>query len=93
MIEQPLNYNNAEYIIFQGEKMKKSFKLEGLDCASCADKIQKQIVKINGVSKANLNFATCKLTIEGDESQMDQIIFLSKAIIKKYEPDVVVQSI
>ncbi|MCL2046339.1 MAG: cation transporter [Oscillospiraceae bacterium] len=73
--------------------MKKSFKLEGLDCASCADKIQKRIGKIDGVSDASLNFVTCKLVISGEESKMEQIVTSAKAVIKKLEPHVVVQSI
>ena len=73
--------------------MKKSFKLQGLDCANCAGKIEKGIGKLDGVSNANLNVITCKLTIEGEESKMDKIIVSAKAVIKKYEPHVVVQSI
>ena len=31
--------------------MQKSYKLEGLDCASCADKIEKSVQKINEEEK------------------------------------------
>ena len=71
--------------------MKKTFKLEGLGCASCADKIQNKISKLEGVSSATVNFVTTKLTIEGDESKMAQIVEFAAKIIKKLEPDVVMQ--
>ncbi len=40
----------------------------GLDCADCAAKLEKRILGLNGVLKANLNFATAKLTIEHSNS-------------------------
>ena len=33
--------------------MKKTFKLEGLDCANCAAKIENAVKKIDGVSSAS----------------------------------------
>ena len=71
--------------------MKKSFKLEGLCCPNCAAKIEDGIRKTAGVTAVTLNFATTKLTIEADEANMDGIITAAKAIIKRVEPDVVMQ--
>lgn len=68
--------------------MKKTFKLVGLDCASCAGKIENGIKKIDGVKSANVNFVTTKLTIEADESEMDRIVKHAKKVIRKFEPDV-----
>ena len=36
--------------------MKKVFKLEDLDCANCAAKMERAIAKINGVASANVSF-------------------------------------
>lgn len=71
--------------------MKKMFKLEGLDCANCAAKMQEGIGKIQGVSNATVNFITTKLVIEGEDDKMDGIIEAAKAVIKKLEPDVVLK--
>ena len=71
--------------------MKKIFKLDGLDCANCAAKIQDRICKLDGVDSAAVNFVTTKLTIVGDNEKMDNIIDAARAIIKKLEPDVVMQ--
>ena len=36
--------------------MKKKFKLEDLDCANCAAKMEEAIKKIEGVNDANVSF-------------------------------------
>ncbi|HBD64818.1 MAG TPA: heavy metal transporter [Clostridiales bacterium] len=71
--------------------MKKTFKLVGLDCANCAAKIEDKIGKLEGVSSATVNFMTTKLVIEAEDDKMDGIVDAAKAIVKKFEPDVVVQ--
>ena len=71
--------------------MKRIFKLEGLECASCAAKIQEGIGKLDGVNNATVNFALAKLTIDGEEGKIENIIESTKSLIKKLEPDVVMQ--
>lgn len=73
--------------------MKKVYKLEGLGCANCAAKIENAITKIKGVTSARVSFLTSKLTIEADSTNIDEIIKVSKDIVKKYEPNVVVTAI
>ena len=67
--------------------MKKSYKLQDLDCANCAAKMETAINKINGVNKATVSFMTQKLTIDADDSRFDEIIKETVATIKKVEPD------
>ena len=43
--------------------MKKKFKLEELDCANCAAKMENAIRKIPGVIEANISFMAQKLTL------------------------------
>jgi cation transport ATPase len=50
--------------------MKKTFLLEGLDCANCAAKMEKAINALDGVSRATVNFMTTKLVIEGEDEKM-----------------------
>ncbi len=44
--------------------MKKVLRLENLDCANCATKMENAIRKIDGVKDASVSFMTRKLTIE-----------------------------
>lgn len=71
--------------------MKKTFKLEGLDCAHCASKIETAVNALEGVTAATVNFMTTKMVIEGEDERFDNIVEKAKAIVKKLEPDVIVK--
>lgn len=67
--------------------MKKKFKLQNLDCANCAAKIEERVKAINGVTDASVSFMLQKLVIEASENDMERIISEAKSIIKAVEPD------
>ena len=67
--------------------MKKSYKLEELDCAHCAAKMEEAIKKIDGVNSASVNFIAQKLTVDADDGRFDEIMKKISAEIKKIEPD------
>jgi len=67
--------------------MKKTFKLEDLDCANCAAKMEEAIKKIDGVNDASVTFLTQKLTIDADDARFDDIMKQAVKICKKVEPD------
>ncbi|NTL38253.1 cadmium-translocating P-type ATPase [Enterococcus faecium] len=71
----------------------KSYRLEGLDCANCAMKIEKGVQKINGVKEATVNFASGKLTIDAEEDHLATIEQETKKVVKELEPDVKVTEI
>ncbi len=66
--------------------MKKTYKLENLDCANCAAKIENAIKETEGVVNASVSFMTQKLTIE-TEADIDEIMAKIKKIIHAVEPD------
>lgn len=67
--------------------MKKTFKLEDLDCANCAAKMEASIAKIEGVEAVTVSFLTQKLTITAEENYFDKILKQASKAIKKIEPD------
>ncbi len=71
--------------------MKRAFKLEGLNCANCAEKIEREIKALEGVNFASVNFMTAKMIIDGDDSRFDDIVKEAQKIVARYEPDVVVK--
>ena len=71
--------------------MKKKFRLEGLECANCAAKIEKAINKLDGVKEATVNFVTTKLVIEAEDEKMTEIIKSAEKIVKDIEPDTVMK--
>ena len=66
--------------------MKKIVKMENLECAHCAAKMEKAINDIDGVVSASVSFMAQKLIIEAD-SDIDDILRKAQKIIKKIEPD------
>ena len=71
--------------------MKKKFKLQDLDCAKCAAKMEEAIKRIEGVADANVSFMTQKMTIEAEESRFDEIMKEVVAVCRKVEPDCIIQ--
>lgn len=67
--------------------MKKKFKLQDLDCANCAAKMEEAIKKIEGVSDASVSFMMQKLTIDAEESRFDEIMEEVVKVCRKVEPD------
>ncbi|MDO4284411.1 MAG: cation transporter [Eubacteriales bacterium] len=67
--------------------MKKKFKLEDLDCADCAAKMEEAIKKIDGVSDASVNFIMQKMTVEADDARFDAIMDEVVKVCAKVEPD------
>lgn len=69
--------------------MRKEFILEGLCCANCAAKIERQASSINGVKNASINFVSKKLVMEIIKlDDYDRITKEVEKIVNKIEPDV-----
>lgn len=49
---------------------KADLKITGMSCAACSARIEKQLSKLSGVSKANVNLTTEKATVEFDPSEI-----------------------
>ena len=71
--------------------MNRVYKLEGLDCADCAAKLERKLAAIEGITSANINFMTLKCTLEAEADKMNEIIDKAMEIISVEEPDVEVR--
>jgi len=68
--------------------MKKVFKMQDLECANCAAKMEAAIAKLPGVESASMSFMTQKLTLETAEgADMNAILDEAEKIVKRIEPD------
>lgn len=67
--------------------MKKVFKLEDLDCAVCAAKMEDAIAKIAGVNAVSVSYMAQRLSIDAEESRFDEIMDEVVKKCKKVEPD------
>ena len=66
--------------------MKKKFKLQDLDCANCAAKMEDLIKKIDGVNDASVSFMTQKMMVDADDARFDGIMKEVVKVCAKVEP-------
>ena len=67
--------------------MKKKIKLQDLDCANCAAKMEDAIKKIPGVNDANVSFMMQKMTVDAEDDKFDAIMEEVVRVCAKVEPD------
>ena len=65
--------------------MKKQFKLDEIDCANCARKMEDAIRKIDGVEDVQVSFM--KLTLEADDAEFDEVLNRVVEFTADAEPD------
>jgi len=74
--EAKLNNQNIEAAVVKaGYSVKKNlktytFKVEGMTCSACVNRVERVTKKISGVQSAVVNFATEKLTVNIDEDEV-----------------------
>ncbi len=66
--------------------MVKKYSLENLDCQNCANKMEENLKKLEGVSDATINFFTQKVSIDWDDAPDEAQIQAVKDVISKVEP-------
>ncbi len=67
--------------------MKKTFRLQDLDCANCAAKMERAIAGIEGVTGVTVSFMAQKMTLEADDAVFDAVLKEAIRRIAKVEPD------
>lgn len=67
--------------------MRKAFKLDEIDCAVCAGKLEDAINKLDGVQSAKVNFLTQKLTLEAADEDFDTVLEAVIKLTADIEPD------
>lgn len=50
---------------------KKAFKIEGMTCSACSNRVERVVKKLEGVNNANVNFATETLNVEFDQDKLN----------------------
>ncbi len=67
--------------------MKKTFNMENLDCANCAAKMEKAILKIDGVTSATVSFFAQKLVLEADDDKWDEVLHRASEAVRRVDAD------
>lgn len=69
--------------------MKKTIKLQDLDCANCASKIENAIAKLDGVTDVKVNFMGQKMILEAPDDRFEAVLAEAKKTANKIESDLV----
>ena len=67
--------------------MRKSYKLDEIDCANCARKLQDALAKVEGIDDVSVNFMTQKLTLAAADDAFDDVFGRVVALVADLEPD------
>ena len=67
--------------------LRKVFKLDEIDCANCARKLEDAIKKVDGVQGASVNFMMQKLTLEAADDAFDDVLARVVKVAARVEPD------
>ena len=65
--------------------------LEGIDCANCADKVERGVAKVPGVTNSIVNFMTETLSFDVVGENKNDVLASVKQTIETLEPDVVLR--
>ena len=72
---------------------KYKFKIKNLDCANCANELERTLQKIDIIENVSISFMTQKLTFECNEENKEQALEKIRKVIKKQEPDVTIEEV
>ncbi len=69
------------------------FKIKNLDCANCANELERALQKIDIIKNVSISFMTQRLVFECNEDDKKQAIEKIRKVIKKTEPDVTIEEV
>ena len=67
--------------------MTKTYKMQDLDCANCARKMEDAIRKLEGVTEVHVNFLTQKMILTADDARFEEIVREAAKCIRRVDPD------
>ena len=74
--------------------MKKyQFKIINLDCANCANKLERILEKIELIENVSISFITQKLTFECQERDNEKALETIRKKIRTEEPDLKIEEV
>jgi len=68
--------------------MRKTIKLQDLDCANCAAKIEHAISKLDHVNEVKVNFMGQKMILDAPDDKFETVLAQAEKTAKKIEPGI-----
>ena len=67
--------------------MTRTYRLDEIDCANCARKLQDALCRLDGVGSARVNFLTQKLVLTAADDAFADVERRAIALVADVEPD------
>lgn len=67
--------------------MKRVFKIEDVDCANCAAKMERMAAKLDGVNEVSINFMAQRITIDAVDERFDEVVDEIEKVMKKVDKE------
>ncbi|MBQ3546553.1 MAG: heavy-metal-associated domain-containing protein [Lachnospiraceae bacterium] len=67
--------------------MKRVFKIEDVDCANCAAKMERMAAKLDGVNKVSINFMAQRITIDAVDERFNDVVDEIEKVMKKVDKE------
>ena len=67
--------------------MKRVFKIEDVDCANRAAKMERAAAKLDGVNEVSINFMAQRITIDAVDERFDEIVDEVESVMKKVDKE------
>ena len=64
--------------------MKQEFDIQGMSCAACSSRIEKSVCKLNGIQNVNVNLLTNHMSVEYDESVLNNQMIIDCVVDAGY---------
>lgn len=65
--------------------MKKFYKMQDLDCANCAAKMETAISKIDGVNSVSINFMMQKIALDVEDGKLESVLEQAQKAVAKVD--------
>ena len=69
------------------------YKIEGLDCANCANLLEESLRKIDLIENVSISFMMERLTFSCSEDNLNNALKQIKKVIRREEPDVSIEEV
>ena len=69
------------------------YKIEGLDCANCANLLEESLRKVDLIENVSISFMMERLTFSCSEDNLNNALKQIKKTIKREEPDVSIEEV
>lgn len=67
--------------------MKRVFKIEDVDCANCAAKMERMAAKLDGVNEVSINFMAQRITIDAVDERFNEVVDEIEKVMKKVDKE------